>query len=105
MFHICFPCALLNLFNHYIYIYIYFFFHIYVLNMLHMFSLACFSTYGSKVVPDMIEVRLLVQFRTVRIQNLVLEAISRWFCMVLRGEAQNWLLVSKRDSKRGFLSG
>ena len=38
--------------------------------------------------PDMSEVRVLVQFRTFRIQNLVFNVISWWFCMALRGEAQ-----------------
>ena len=37
---------------------------------------------------DMSEVRVLVQFRTFRVQNWLFEVISKSFCMVLRGEAQ-----------------
>ena len=39
--------------------------------------------------------RLLVQFRLFRIQNWVFDKISRWFCMVLRGEAQKTVLPPK----------
>ena len=38
--------------------------------------------------PDMSEVRLSVQFHTFRVENLLFEVISRWFCVVLRREAQ-----------------
>ena len=40
--------------------------------------------------------RLLVQFRTFRIQNLIVEEISKWFCMVLRGEAQKTRVWDKQ---------
>ena len=36
----------------------------------------------------MTEVRVLVQFRTCRIQNVLSEVNSSWFCMFLHGEAQ-----------------
>ena len=38
--------------------------------------------------PDMSEVRVLIQFRTFRVQNLLFEVISKSFCMALRGEAE-----------------
>ena len=38
----------------------------------------------SRVGPDMIEVGVLVQFRTFGFQNWLFEVISKWFCMVLR---------------------
>ena len=42
----------------------------------------------SRVGPDMTEVWVLVQFRTLRVQNIYFELISRWFYMVSRGGAQ-----------------
>ena len=36
----------------------------------------------------MSEVRVFGKFRTFRVQNLFFDEISRWFCMVLHGEAQ-----------------
>ena len=38
--------------------------------------------------PDMSKVRVLVQSYMFWVQNLFFEEISRWFCMVFRGEAQ-----------------
>ena len=49
--------------------------------------------------PDISEFRLLVQFRTFRVQNLLFDVISRWFCMVLRGEAQKTRFWYKKPNK------
>ena len=39
--------------------------------------------------------RLLVQFGTFRVQNKVFDEISRWFCMVLSGEAEKHVFRPK----------
>ena len=49
--------------------------------------------------PDMSDFRLLVKFRTFRFQNLVFDEISRWFCMVLPGEAQKHVFVLPKNLK------
>ena len=36
-----------------------------------------------------LSVRLLDQFRTFRVQNWIFDEISKWFCIILAGEAQN----------------
>ena len=46
--------------------------------------------------PDMSKSRLLVQFRTFRVQNKVFDEISKWFCMVFAGEAQKTRYFDKK---------
>ena len=90
-------------------LYIPYIFHTYFLNVFHICSLVCFLLYGIKRrqalrfledfaliwsfwdMMDMSMFRLLIQFRTFRIQNYMCDVIFKWFCMVLRGGAQKTL--------------
>ena len=40
-----------------------------------------------------------IQFRTPRVQNWLFDEISRWFCMVLHGEAQKTQLWDQKTKK------
>ena len=46
--------------------------------------------------PDMTEVRLLVKFRTFQIPTLIFEVISKSFCMVLHGGAQETRFLDQK---------
>ena len=63
-------------------------FHIFFLNMFHIFSLVCFLIYGVKSRSGHDRSQSFDIIFTLRIENWLDEVISKWFCMVLRGEAQ-----------------
>ena len=46
-----------------------------------------------------ISVKTLVQFRMFRIQNWLVDVISKWLGMVLRGEAQTNIVLNQKTIK------
>ena len=86
--------------NIYVYsLYLPYIFHIYFLKMLHTISLGCFLICGVKSRSGHDRSQSFSSILHVRVQRWVFDEISRWFCMVLHGEAQKNTVLRQKHKK------